>query len=86
MYVDTLTQFLGIDTFSLCQIVFLFLKKSFVFFPNTNKCVPFRVDPFSEGNGVQESKQQVTNVVSLVKMAENVQMYLVPKSDTYIVI
>ena len=29
--------------------------------------LPFRVDPFSEGLGVQESKQEVTQVVSLLK-------------------
>ena len=31
---------------------------------------PFK-DLFSEGTGEQESKQEVTKVVSLVKMAEN---------------
>ena len=30
----------------------------------------FRVEPFSEGIGVQESKQEVTNVASLVQMSE----------------
>ena len=32
----------------------------------------FRKDPFSEGGCVQESKQEVTKVVSLIKTAENV--------------
>ena len=31
------------------------------------KSFPFRVDPFSEGTGVHEGKQEVTKVVSLVK-------------------
>ena len=36
-----------------------------------SKFLPFRVDPFSEGLAGRESSLEVTEVVSLVKMAEN---------------
>ena len=44
--------------------------------PRWSKLFPFRVDPFSEGTiYVQEGKQEVTIIASLIKMAGNSQMY-----------
>ena len=43
--------------------------------PLRSKLFPFRVDLISEGIRVQESKQEVTKVVSLVKIMNTLQVY-----------
>ena len=37
------------------------------FTPKESKFFTFRIDPFSEGEGVQESKEKVIKVVCIVK-------------------
>ena len=60
------------DPFSM-EIVLPTCRKGFrkKLAPYGSKFFPFRVDPFQKGLGVQESKQEVTKVISLAKMAEN---------------
>ena len=41
------------------------MRKEFA--PSGSKFFPYRVDPFSEGIGLQKSKHEVTKVVSLAK-------------------
>ena len=47
----------------------VFKRKEFA--PLESKFYPFNEDPFQKGFCVQESKQEVTKVVGLVKMIEN---------------
>ena len=44
-------------------------KKSFA--PLWSKIFPFRVNPFLEGDYIHKSKQESTEIVSVVKMEEN---------------
>ena len=45
-----------------------------------SKFFPFRVDSFQNELGVQKSKQEVTKVASLVKLAESIPSVSVPLS------
>ena len=49
---------------SLMKVVYSIRKE---FAPHGSKFFPFRVDPNQKGLGVQESKKEVTHVISLVK-------------------
>ena len=51
-------------------------RKEFILFGS--KFFLFKVDAFQKGHGVEESKQEVTKVIPLVKWQKINQVYLIP--------
>ena len=69
----------------LCQYYFASLLKRIYSLRNefAAKAFPFRVTPFQKGISGQECNQEVTKVVSLVKMAENLPTVSSPPLVTF---